>query len=238
MINYYHTDNLEYMRSLPDDFYDLGIADPEQGKEMHGGKTGSGIIHERSGKITRVSRTYFERKDWDLTPAKEEYFEQFFRVTKHQIIWGEQYYFKNFGPGRVVWDKINGTTNQYDVEIAYQSLTDRAELIRFMWNGMMQGKSITEPHIQQANKKLNEKRIHPCQKPSQLYAALLDRFQIPRSWKIFDPNLGSGSIGIACLKKGYSLDACEKELDYYLDAKAWLENEIEIINAGMFCLGK
>lgn len=223
-INYHKVDNMEFMRSIPDNFYDLAVADPEQGKKMHGGKFGSGV----------VPRTEFSKKDWDNQPATREYFNELFRISKYQIIWGEQYYYKNFGQGRIVWDKLNGASHQYDCEIAYCSLTERAEIFRYMWNGMMQGKSLSEGHVQKGNKSLNEKKIHPTQKPTALYAWQLKHFNIPIDWKIFDPNLGSGSHGIACLKLGYSLDACEKDTEYFDSATQWLEEEKEKINTGLF----
>ncbi len=83
----------------------------------------------------------------------------------------------------------------------------------------MQGKSMGQGHIQQGNKKLNDPRIHPTQKPVALYVWQFKKFKIPLDWKIFDPNLGSGSIGIACDKLGYSLDGVENDQDMIVKAK-------------------
>jgi len=220
-------DNLEYMRTLPDNYYDLAVADPEQGKKMHGGKQYSCKVKQKNGSSTRVTGTFYEKGDWDNKPATPEYFKELFRVSRHQIIWGCQYYHMNFGQGRIIWDKVNAGSNQYDCEIAYTSLTDRTVLFRYMWRGMMQGKSIKEGHIQQGNKKLNEKKNHPTQKPSALYKWQFMVFDIPKHWKIFDPNLGSGSHGIACFEMGYSLDACEIDPVQIKKAQTWLDQESE-----------
>jgi site-specific DNA-methyltransferase (adenine-specific) len=225
-INYYKVDNLEYMRSLPDNFYDLVFADPEQGKKEHGGKNRSGFVKQTNGSKKFVKDGGYSKKEWDNNPPSSEYFDELFRISRFQVIWGIQYFEKNFGQGRIIWDKVNGNSDQYDCEIAYTNLTERTVLWRYMWSGMMQGKGIYEGHIQQGNKKLNEKRIHPTHKPSKLYAWTLKHFNIPIDWKIFDPNLGSGSVGIACYELGYSLDACEKEDEYYNGAKVWL-NQIK-----------
>lgn len=230
MIRYLHTDNIAYMKSLPDNFYDLAIADPEQGKKEHGGKNRSSFATQRNGAKLFVKDGSYRKKDWDNKPASDEYFNELLRVSRHQIIWGEQYFDRYFGKGRIVWDKVNGKSDQYDCEIAYCSLSDRTTLFRYMWAGMMQGKSIEEGHIMQGNKKLNEKRKHPTHKPSALYTWTFQHFDIPKDWKIFDPNLGSGSIGISCLRLGYALDACENDLEQLTIAQNWLEEEKLLIN--------
>lgn len=224
MIKYHNTDNIEFMRQLPDKYYDLAIADPEQGKKEHGGTNRTQFVIQKNGSRI-LAQGGHEKKDWDNTPASEEYFDELFRVSKHQIIWGEQYFPRYFGKGRIVWDKVNEGSAQYDCEIAYNSLNDRTELFRFMWRGMMQGKSMNEGHVQQGNKKLNQKIIHPTQKPIHLYLWILTHFKIPLNWKLFDPNLGSGSIGIACLKTGHNLEACESDYDYFNNAENWLREE-------------
>ena len=224
-INYIEEDNIKYMRSLEADHYDLAIADPEQGKEMHGGKYYSGNQIQKNGAKTHVTSQTYEKSNWDYSPPSPRYFDELIRVSKHQIIWGVQYYDRYFGPGRIVWDKINDGSSQFSCELAYTSLTDRVELFRYMWRGMMQGKSMSQGHVQQGNKKLNVPKIHPTQKPVALYAWLLKHFKIPLDWKIFDPNLGSGSIGIACLYSGHALDACENDTKMYLKALNWLNSE-------------
>lgn len=225
MINYHYIDNMAFMKELPDNFYDLAIADPEQGKEQHGGKQYTGHQTQSNGSKTMVKGPSYKNRGWDNSPATPEYFKELFRVSKHQIIWGCQYYHENFGLGRIVWDKVNDGSDQYDCELAYTSLNDRTTLLRFMWRGMMQGKNINEGHLQQGNKKLNDKRIHPTQKPVALYEWQFKKFDIPLDWKIFDPNLGSGSHGVACLNMGYSLDGCENDKYMFDLAMSWLDKE-------------
>lgn len=84
-----------------------------------------------------------------------------------------------------------------------------------MWNGMLQGKSISEGHIQQGNKKLCEKRIHPTQKPVLLYKWLLKEFT-KESDKILDTHGGSMSIAIACHDLNRNIDIYEIDRNYYL----------------------
>ena len=123
-----------------------------------------------------------------------------------------------FAPGRIVWDKCNGSSTFSDCEIAATNLFTSVRLFPFMWNGMLQGKSMSEGRIMQGNKKLNEKRIHPTQKPVALYAWLLTKFAKGK-WKILDTHLGSGSIAIACETLGYSILGIEKDAHYYTAAR-------------------
>lgn len=228
-INYYCIDNMEYMKNIPKNYYDLVIADPPQGKKEHGGTNRSHFVVQKNGDKLFVKDGNYKKKEWDNKPANKDYFKELFRISKYQIIWGEQYYGIYFGKGRIIWDKCNSTSDQYDCEIAYTNLNDRVTLFRYLWSGMMQGKSIKEGHIMQGNKKLNEKRRHPTHKPSKLYMWQFQKFNIPKNWKIFDPNLGSGSIGIASLILGYSLDACENDEEQYNIALNWLNEEKQIL---------
>ena len=83
-----------------------------------------------------------------------------------------------------------------------------------MWNGMMQGKSISEGHIMQGNKKLNEVRIHPTQKPVALYTWIFSRYA-KLGDKILDTHLGSGSSRIAAYNAGLDFVGCEKDAFYF-----------------------
>ncbi len=159
-------------------------------------------------------------------PPDPAYFRELFRVSKHQIIWGINYFpIKNPGPGRIVWDKVrdNGTDFS-DCEIAYCSLLQKVRIVRYLWNGMLQGRSIQEGTIMRGNKRQNEKRIHPTQKPVPLYRWLLEQYAAPLAdvapIRILDTHLGSGSIAIAChdlIEEGchFSLDAAEIDPLYY-----------------------
>ena len=92
----------------------------------------------------------------------------------------------------------------------------------------MQGKSMSQGYIQQGNKKLNDPRIHPTQKPVVLYVWQLKHFKIPKHWKLFDPNLGSGSFGIACHMLGYSLDGVENDQHMFVKALNWLNEKRDL----------
>ena len=154
-------------------------------------------------------------------PGKE-YFDELLRVSKNQIIWGVNYFDYSFGSGRIVWDKVNGQSSFSDCELAYCSLHDSTRLFRYMWNGMMQGKSISEGHIQQGNKKLNEIRIHPTQKPINLYRWLVQKYA-RKGDKILDTHVGSASSLIAFEEAGFEYVGFEKDPIMFEKAKNRLE---------------
>lgn len=83
-----------------------------------------------------------------------------------------------------------------------------------MWRGMIQGaycgKELSKAIIQQGNKKLNEKRIHPCQKPVMLYGWLLNQYA-RQGYKVGDAHMGSQSSRIAAYKLGFDYWGCEKD---------------------------
>lgn len=207
-------DCLAAMREMEDDSFDLALVDGAYGRGEHGGKDRSKLVLQKNGSRLYVDGSGYKRKDWDFSPVTKEYFDEIARVSKRQIIWGVNYYPYYFGPGRIVWDKCNDGSDQSDCEIAYNSMTDRVDIFRFMWRGMMQGKSISEGTVQQGNKALNEKRIHPCQKPVALYTWLLQNYA-KAGWRILDPFLGSGSSRIAAYELGLDFVGYEIDPDYF-----------------------
>jgi len=93
-----------------------------------------------------------------------------------------------------------------------------------MWSGMLQGKSIAEGYIQQGNKTLNEKRIHPTQKPVALYEWLLQKYA-KQGDIILDTHVGSASSLIACHRMGFECVGFEKDTKHYQASYDRLENE-------------
>ena len=212
----YNCDCLEYMKSLPDNYFDLAIADPPYGIGASKPSKKPSNILQKNGSIMSASVTDFGKKDWDNNIPTQEFFDELRRVSKNQIIWGANYF--GLQGGMIVWDKINGNSDQYDCEIAYQSFNKRTDLVHYMWNGMFQGKycgrDIRQAAMQQGNKALNEKRIHPTQKPVILYEWLLNNYA-KKGDRIFDPMMGSQSSRIAAYRLGFDYVGCELDKEYY-----------------------
>lgn len=208
-------DCMEYLKTLSDNAFDLAIVDVPYGIGEDGGKRRSGYVTQKNGTKSYVKDGGYEKRFWDKSPPPHEYFAELFRVSKNQIIFGCNYFpSETFGVGRIVWDKCNDGTDQSDGEIAYNSLTKRVDFIRFMWRGMMQGKNLSEGTVQQGNKKLNEVRIHPTQKPVALYEWILNKYA-KEGDRILDTHLGSGSSRIAAYNLGFDFVGCEIDKVYF-----------------------
>lgn len=212
----YNVDCMDYMRSLPDKAFDLAIVDPPYGIGEDGGANRSTFVVQKNGTKLFVKDGQYKKTGFDASPPSQCFFDELFRVSKNQIIWGANYFVLPRA-GAIVWDKCNDGTDQSDCEIAFNSMTNRVDMFRFMWRGMMQGKSISEGNIQQGNKALNEKRIHPTQKPVMLYLWLLQKYA-KQGDRILDTHLGSGSSRIAAYELGFDFVGCEID-KYYFDAQ-------------------
>jgi site-specific DNA-methyltransferase (adenine-specific) len=199
-------------KQFPDKFFDLLIADPPYGIKESA---------HRNLSHTKLAKTKMYRKEfWDFEIPSQEDFDEMFRISKHQIIFGINYFLGKrdipFSSGRIIWDKCNGGTNFSDCEIAYCSFHHSTRLFRFMWNGMMQGIP-GNGSVMQGNKKRNQKRIHPTEKPISIYEWILKKYT-KFGDKIADTHLGSGSSQIACFNAG--LDFWGWEIDpYYCDLR-------------------
>lgn len=209
-----HADCMDVLKNMPDRSFDLAIVDPPyfrgpERRQFYGQRVSS----------IGVKRVYQKSEAWQVPTA--EYFEELRRVAKYYIVWGCNYYDYIFDHGRIIWDKCNGASSFSDCEIAATNLFSSVRLFPYMWNGMCQGKSMKEGRVMQGNKKLNEKRIHPTQKPVALYSWLLITYA-QEGWKILDTHLGSGSIAIACDNIGFELTGIELDRHYYEAAKARL----------------
>lgn len=208
-------DCMNILSQLPDKSFDLAIVDPPyfsgpERRQFYGNKVSP----------IGVSRIYAKSEKWQVPST--EYFDELRRVARNYIVWGCNYFDYVFAHGRIVWDKCNGASSFSDCEIAATNLIESVRLFPFMWNGMLQGKSIADGRTMQGNKALNEKRIHPTQKPIALYAWLLTKFAQP-GWKILDTHLGSGSIAIACEALNFPLLGIELDRHYYDAAKNRLQ---------------
>lgn len=219
---FYNLDCMVGMKEIPSKYFDLAIVDPPYFK----GPNNRGYYGRRINKLNIKRRDYLNIESWDV--PNEQYFKELLRVSKNQIVWGINYFDINLGPGRIIWDKVNGKSSYSDCEIAYCSTHDSVRLFRYMWNGMNQGKSISEGWIMQGNKRFNEKRIHPTQKPVLLYKWLLMQYAKP-GYKILDTHVGSASSLIACHDMGYEYLGFEKDSEIFkLASKRVNDNKAQI----------
>ena len=207
MTTAYNRDCMEAMREYPDGYFNLAVVDPPyfSGPER---RSYFGSFVSKTGAF----RTCAKSAAWTVPGA--DYFRELERVSKSQIVWGCNYYDYSFSSGRIIWDKCNGESSFSDCEIAFCSLHKSVRMFRFMWNGMMQGKSVADGGTMQGNKRLNEIRIHPTQKPVALYDWIFASYAKPGD-KILDTHLGSGSSRIAADKAGLDFIGYEIDEHYF-----------------------
>jgi len=193
---------MEYMKTLEDKAFDLACVDPPYGIKQDGRNN-----HTRSKLV--AAKNYENSSRYDNNTPVASYFTELFRVSKHQIIWGGNHLTAVIGknsPCWIVWDKLNGQNDFADCELAYTSFGTAVRKFQFQWQGMIQGYG--------GNKSKNEIRIHPNQKPIQLYKWLLKNYATPDQ-RILDTHLGSGSSAIAAHYFGCEFVGCEIDKDYF-----------------------
>ena len=180
-------DNMQLMARYKDNFFDLAIVDPPYGL---GDKT-------TKGGCNKNSQVNFKEHQWDDEIPTNEYFDELFRVSKKQIIWGGNYFpyiWKDKCRGLITWDKMVYIPTMSQIEYAWYSEDKLPKLVKI--------------------NNTDKDRLHPTQKPVKLYEWLLMNYAKDGD-KILDTHLGSGSIALACHNLGYVLTACELDKEYY-----------------------
>lgn len=192
---FYNLDCMVGMKEFPDKYFDLAIVDPPYGlgENPYRSKT-----RTKLAKTTEWGDFY---KTWDDKCPEQDYFDELFRVSKNQIIWGANHMMHRImkpSPCWIVWDKDN-TGCFADAELAWTSFSTAVRIFRYRWNGMIQ-----------ENMKNKEIRINPCQKPVALYEWTLKNYA-GGVISILDTHVGSASSLIACHNMGYKCVGFEND---------------------------
>lgn len=215
----YNVNCVEYMRTLPENYFSLSIADPPYsyaGNEEFAKR--KRFNKGRFGRYRNVDGHFIDIDEWDKTP-EDAFFEELFRVSKNQIIWGANY-FDGMPATRcfLIWKKhIPENFSMAMCEYAWTSFDDNAKVVEF----------------RQQNTK-EDVRFHPTQKCVELYAWILRNYAKDGDL-IFDPMMGSQSSRIAAYKMGFDYVGCELDKEYFDKGCAWFEKEchgIEIMPDG------
>ena len=201
-ITLYNADCMEIMKGFADNQFDLCIVDPPYGIGEDGAKNHS---RDKLAKATKYSP-----KSWDNRSPNKDFFDELIRVSKNQIIFGANHFISKIPYDSscwIVWDKENGDNDFADCELAWTSFNTSVRKFNFRWAGMLQG-----------DMKNKEIRIHPTQKPVQLYKWLLNKYA-KEGDTILDSHLGSGSSAIAAHDGGFEFTGIELDEEYYNAAK-------------------
>ena len=192
-------DNKDVMKDIPDKFFSLAITDPPYGIGFDGQK----VSTSKHG-----GRKLHDFKGWDNSTPDENYFNELFRISKNQIIWGANYFTDFLHPvkGWIVWDKKeNQNQGSYfsDGEMAWTNINTPLRIFKYGWIG-----------VDYINHPIREIKIHPTQKPVALYQWLLKNYA-KQGDRILDTHLGSGSSAIAADIMGFDFTGIEIDKDYY-----------------------
>jgi site-specific DNA-methyltransferase (adenine-specific) len=183
-------DCMEIMAGFKDQEFDLAIVDPPYGMKRSGKPKSTSSHGGHKG---------YEFKGWDDRPPEQEYFDQLFRVSKNQIIWGANHFIDRIAknsPCWIIWDK-GQRLDQADAELAWTSFKSPVRI--FLKNRV---------DIQK------DGAIHPTQKPISLYSWILKKYAKSGD-KILDTHLGSGSSRIAADKIGFDFTGIELDEEYF-----------------------
>lgn len=217
-------DNMRFMDGCVNQYFDLAIIDPPTGQgedKKHASRPYN--VRQRNGATLNIKRNHAQL-EWDGSAPEQSYYDDLFRISKHQIFFCENYLHfdqKKNSAGRIVWNLLRD--NDFSAcQILWTSLTNKIDYFEYLWSGMMQGRAINSRE-QFGNKSLNEKRIHPSQKPIIVYRHLL-RTYAQKGWRIFDSHAGSASLAIACMEEGFHFVGCEKIPEIYSAAIKRIQN--------------
>ena len=192
----YNMDCIAGMKEYPDKYFDLAIVDPPYGI----GAGSKKFINRKT--LNKKAEIFYKDNDWDNEKPNVEYWFELMRVSKNWIVWGGNYFTTFLPPARgfIVWDKKTGDNSYADCELALTSFDRNAKIVAKFWLG--------------AHAKDSDGRIHPTQKPIELYNWILDNYA-EKGMKILDTHLGSGSSRIAAYRNGFDFVGFEIDKDYY-----------------------
>lgn len=197
-----HADCMEVLKNLPDKSIELVLTDPPFGRKIvKNGKIGG-------DRIAAVKD--YGSETWDDKSPDKIYFDEIFRVSKNQIIFGANYFIEKINknsPCWLIWDKDN-SGDFADAELAWTSFSTPVRIYRWRWNGMLQ-----------QDMKNKEKRIHPTQKPVRLFEKIIsDYYKKDSNGIVADFYSGSGTTAIACYNLGIPFICVEKKKQYFDDS--------------------
>lgn len=197
--SFINCDCMDFMKKVPDKFFELAIVDPPYG------------IGDFWNKCRQTY--HYGKKKWNEKSPDKEYFDELFRISQDQIIWGANYYTQYLENRNswIVWDKERNADKTFmsECELAWTSYNKVMRIIKLKWDG-----------ARKCEKTYNQ--FHPNQRPIQLYRWILQKYAKPGD-KIFDSHVGSASSLIACHLEGFKYIGCELDPDYYKEAKQRLD---------------
>lgn len=193
----YNMDCMEGMAQIPDKYFELAIVDPPYGIKRY--------EREDGGNSKKITCFGGNTSNWNNRKPTQDYFDELFRVSRKQIIWGGNNFELPTSEYFVVWDKEQFMPSFARCEIAWTNCSVPAKIY--------------------SKRSQDRNRIHPTQKPVDLYKWLLTNYAKPGD-KILDTHVGSASSLIACYDMHHDYIGFELDEEYYNRAQERLDNHM------------
>ena len=188
-IRFFNCDNMDFMKEVEDKKYAISLVDPPYGIGVN--------VNMGRRKGNKKSK-YHKFEGNDCVIPEKIYFDELFRISNNQIIWGANYMIQYLKPSPcwIVWDKgFSEEVTFAQIELAWTSFTTSAKKYDY-------------------NAAKNRNRIHPTQKPIALYRWILQNYA-KKGDKILDTHGGSMTLARACYEEGFDLDIMELDKEYF-----------------------
>jgi site-specific DNA-methyltransferase (adenine-specific) len=202
----YLEDCVKALKRFNDKHFDLAIVDPPYGIGADKAQNNAALSRIKADGKSKAGRGWklYHETDWDNETPTAEYWDELFRVSKNQIVWGGNYFTEYLPPsmGWILWDKGQRDFSLADGELAWTSFNKALRIFE-----MSRGKALAKNNEQGG-------RFHPTQKPEMLYDWILKNYA-KEGDLILDTHLGSGSSRIAAYKAGFNFVGFEIDQEYY-----------------------
>jgi site-specific DNA-methyltransferase (adenine-specific) len=220
----YLMDCIEGMKQYEDNYFDLAIVDPPYGIGASKQSVSSSKMKGRKNSI--IKRSDLKSKEWDNEIPNKKYFDELFRVSKEQIIFGGNYFPLPLINSWLIWNKLQVLETRSDGEMAWTSFKRPLKIVPLLQDGFKRGQNVgyNQPVIY--NVPFSGKQtIHPTQKPVALYKWILDKYA-KQGDKILDTHLGSGSSRIAAYDYNFDFTGFELDPEYIEKSTIRFNNHI------------
>lgn len=179
-------DCLNAMKGIPDKSVDLCLTDPPYGINLE--------------------------KSWDKEPVRNEILKEIFRISKHQMIFGGNYFDLPKTESWIIWYKQPFLPQQAQCEMIWTSFKFKPKVFHYRYAGNCEG------YPGKLKVDYKKKSVHPAQKPLELMGHLIETYS-KKEWSIIDPFLGSGSTGVAAKNLNRNFIGIEKDENYFQIAR-------------------
>ena len=199
LITFIQGNCMDFMAGCKENEFELSITDSPYGINEDGSK------NKTRGKLA-TSKNYKGYSSTDLSAPEKHVFDKIIGISKNQIIWGANHFISKIpfdSSCWIVWNKENGEIDFADCELAWTSFKTAVRMFTWKWQGMLQ-----------QNMKNKQQRIHPNEKPIDLYRWIFTNYAKPTD-KILDCFGGSMSSAIAAHMEGLRMTIIELDPEYF-----------------------